>query len=138
MTALLLIQNGYAINKYFVLDDFYDTDRREYSDKLSSADSGDLTQWLEYFTDGLKYSLQSAIERTENSLSAVSVSMRLTPRESQVLDKFASLGEFTSGDVIKFMKVSRQQVNTILKGLIEKGRIEKRGGNTKGAFYKIL
>ena len=138
LTALLLIQNGYQINKYFVLDDFYDTDRREYSDELSTADKGDLTQWLEYFTDGLKYSLQSAIDRAANSLSEVSVSMRLTPRESQVLDKFASLGEFTSGDVIKFLKVSRQQVNTILKGLIEKGRIEKRGGNTKGAFYKIL
>jgi len=138
LTALLLIQNGYQINKYFVLDDFYDTDRREYSDKLSTADKGDLTQWLEYFTDGLKYSLQSAIDRAENSLSEVSVSMRLTPRESQVLDKFANLGEFTSGDVIKFLKVSRQQVNTILKGLIEKGRIAKHGGNTKGAFYKIL
>jgi Fic family protein len=138
LTAMLLIQNGYRINKYFVLDDFYDTDRRKYSDKLSTADKGDLTQWLEYFTDGLKHSLQSAIERAENSLSEMSVSMRLTPRESQVLNKFASLREFTSGDVIKFLKVSRQQVNMIVKGLIEKGRIEKHGGNTKGAFYKIL
>ncbi|MCL1901684.1 MAG: Fic family protein [Endomicrobia bacterium] len=138
LTALFLIKNGYQINKYFVLDDFYDTDRKLYSDKLSTADKGDLTQWLEYFTDGLKYSLQSAIDRAENSLSEVSVSMRLTPRESQVLEKFSNIGEFTSGDVIKFLNVSRQQVNVIVKGLIEKGRIAKQGGNTKGVFYKIL
>ncbi|MDR1434548.1 MAG: Fic family protein [Endomicrobium sp.] len=137
LTALFLIQNGYQINKYFVLDDFYDTDRRLYSDKLSTADKGDLTQWLEYFTDGLKYSLASAIERAENSLSQISVSMRLTPRENQVLEKFTAIGEFTARDVVKFLKVSRQHVNTLLKGLIEKGRIKKQGGNTKGVFCKI-
>jgi Fic family protein len=138
LTALFLIQSGYQINKYFVLDDFYDTDRKLYSDKLSTADKGNLTQWLEYFTDGLKYSLESAIVKAENSLSQISVSMRLTPRERQVLEKFISIGEFASADVVKFLNVSRQQVNSIVKGLIEKGRIEKKGGNTKGVFYKIL
>ncbi|MDR2251565.1 MAG: Fic family protein [Endomicrobium sp.] len=138
LAALFLMQNGYQINKYFVLDDFYDTNRQLYSDKLSAADKGDLTQWLEYFTEGLKYSLQSAIERAKNSLSQVSASMRLTKRENQVLEKFTSIGEFAASDVIKFLNVSRQQVNIILKGLIEKGRIEKQGGKTKGVFYKIL
>jgi Fic family protein len=138
LTALFLIQSGYQINKYFVLDDFYDTDRKLYSDKLSMADKGNLTQWLEYFTDGLKYSLESAIAKAENSLSQISVLMRLTPREKQVLEKFTSMGEFTSADVVKFLKVSRQQVNLIIKGLMEKGRIEKKGGTTKGAFYKVL
>jgi Fic family protein len=132
------MQNKYHINKYFVLDDFYDTNRGLYSDSLSTADKGDLTKWLEYFTDGLKYSLQSAINKVESSLSQISVSMRLTPRESQVLEKFITIGEFTASDVIEFLNVSRQQVNVIVKGLIEKGRIEKRGGNTKGVFYKIL
>lgn len=138
LTALFLMQNGYQINKYFILDDFYDTDRKLYSDKLSKADRGNLTQWLEYFTDGLKYSLQSAIAKAKNSLSQIAVSMRLTSGESRVLNKFINVGEFTAGDAVKFLKVSRQQVNAIVKGLIEKGRIEKRGGNTKGSFYKIL
>lgn len=136
LTALLLIQSGYLINKYFVLDDYYDTHRGVYSDKLSSADSGDLTAWLEYFTEGIKYSLQSAIDRAENSLSQVSVSMRLTPRESQILNKFLNIGEFTASDVVKFLGISRQQANNFLRGLIEKGRIEKHG-TTKGVFYKI-
>jgi Fic family protein len=138
LTALFLIQSGYQINKYFVLDDFYDTDRKLYSDKLSTADKGNLTQWLEYFTDGLKYSLESAVSKAENSLSQISVPMRLTRRESQVLEKFRSIGDFTSSDVVKFLNISRQRVNLIVKGLIEKGRIEKSGGTTKGVFYKIL
>jgi Fic family protein len=138
LTALFLIQNGYLINKYFVLDDFYDTDRQLYSDKLSTADKGNLTQWLEYFTDGLKYSLQSAMSKAENLLSQMSVPMRLTSRENQVLEQFINVREFTVRDVIKLLNVSRQQVNNIIRGLIEKGRIEKKGGNTKGVFYKIL
>lgn len=138
LTALYLIQNGYLINKYFVLDDFYDTDRQLYSDKLSTADKGNLTQWLEYFTDGLKYSLQSAMSKAENLLSQMSVSMRLTSRENQVLEQFINVREFTVSDVVKFLNVSRQQVNNIIRGLIEKGRVEKKGGSTKGVFYKIL
>jgi Fic family protein len=120
LTALFLIQNGYLINKYFVLDDFYDTDTQLYSDKLSTADKGNLTQWLEYFTDGLKYSLQSAMSKVENLLSQMSVPMRLTPRQNQVLEQFINVREFTVRDVVKFLNVSRQQVNNIIKGLIEK------------------
>ncbi len=64
-TLALKVKNGnYKLtdkkNKYFVLDDYYDIDRIQYSDKLHSADTGNQTQWLEYFTDGVKYSLQSA------------------------------------------------------------------------------
>ena len=46
-TTLLLNKLGYQINKYFILDDYYDIDRIQYSDSLHSADSGDKTEWLE-------------------------------------------------------------------------------------------
>jgi Fic family protein len=137
LTALFLIQNGYLINKYFVLDDYYDSDRALYSNKLSTADSGDLNTWLEYFTDGIRYSLQSAISKAENSLSQIAVSMRPTPREAQILEKFVNIREFRVNDITNFLRVSRQQANNLLRGLIEKGRIEKHG-TTKGVFYRIL
>jgi Fic family protein len=136
--CFILIQNGYQINKYFILDDFYDASRKLYSDKLSTAGNGNLTEWLEYFTDGLKYSLEHAIAKAKNLLSKTLVLTRLTPKEKQVLKKFSKVGEFVSADVIKFLNVSRQQVNLIIKGLVAKGKVEKNGGNTKGVFYKIL
>ena len=52
LTALVFLKSNYFINKYFVLDDYYDIDRMMYSDKLHTADSGDKTEWLEYFSEG--------------------------------------------------------------------------------------
>jgi len=69
LTVLILLSHNYQINKYFVLDDYYDINRELYSDSLHSADSGDKTKWLEYFTDGVKYSLQSALGRIKEGLS---------------------------------------------------------------------
>lgn len=78
-----------------MLDDLYYIQIENYTlINFLAADKGDLTQWLEYFTDGLKYWLQSAISRDENSLSQISVPMRLTARERQVLNKFLSTGVF--------------------------------------------
>ena len=68
LTALIFLQNNYQINKYFILDDYYDIDRILYSDKLHSADSGDKTEWLKYFSDGVLYSLQGALVRIEQAL----------------------------------------------------------------------
>ena len=53
LTALIFLKHNYLINKYFVLDDYYNIDRELYSDSLHSADSGNKTKWLEYFTDGI-------------------------------------------------------------------------------------
>ena len=85
MTTLIFLKDDYLINKYFVLDDYYDIDRILYSDKLHSADKGDKTAWLEYFSDGVKYSLQSALARVKDAVDNISMEERLTPREKEVL-----------------------------------------------------
>jgi len=67
LTALIFLKNNYRVNKYFVLDDFYDIDRSLYSDKLHTADTGNKTEWLEYFSEGIMYSLQSALSRVKQA-----------------------------------------------------------------------
>lgn len=136
LTALIFINNNYRINKYFVLDDYYDVDKHEYSDNLHSADNGDKTLWLEYFAEGVKYSLQSAISRVKNSLDSLSVEEKPSPRERQVLDFIRIHREVTSADIAKNLKVTRQQAHNLLKGLLEKGLIDKKG-STKSSYYFI-
>ena len=53
LTALILLKNQYQINKYFVLDDYYDIDRQLYSTSLNTADKGAKNTWLADFTDGV-------------------------------------------------------------------------------------
>ena len=133
-TTLLLDKLGYKINKYFILDDYYDIDRIMYSDSLHSADSGDKTEWLEYFTDGVKYSLQSALAKIEEGLKSISFDMRPSSREKDVLELIKKYKEITSSDVSKDLKISRQQAFNLLDSLVSKGYLEKQG-STKNSFY---
>lgn len=137
LTALLLLRHGYLINKYFVLDDYYDVDRQGYADALQSADGGDTTRWLEYFTDGMVYSLKSAMSRIKIGLTQLSVPLRPTNREQDALECFQSQRELKSGDVAKKLRVSRQQAHNLLTSLVRKGYVEKKGG-TKSSYYVLL
>ncbi len=136
LTALLFIKEEYFINKYFVLDDYYDVDRPAYSDALHSADKGEKTNWLEYFTEGCKYSLQSALSRVKNALKTLKISDRPTNREQDVLEILQQFREVTSSDIAEKLNVSRQQAHNLLKGLLNKGLIEKKG-TTKSSYYKL-
>ena len=136
LTALLLIRAGYAVNRYFVLDDYYDVDRLAYSDALHTADQGDTTKWVEYFTEGIQYSLQSAIAKARNALKTMQIDQRPSKREQDVLALFAMNGEWTSGEVALSLGVSRQQAHRHLSALVEKGLLQKIGG-TKKSYYRI-
>ena len=136
LTVLILLSHNYQINKYFVLDDYYDIDRELYSDSLHSADSGDKTKWLEYFTDGVKHSLQSALGRIQEGLIKLSFDVRPSPREQQALEIAGQYKELTSADLVKELHVTRQQAFNLLKALSEKGFLNKRG-STKNSFYVL-
>lgn len=136
LTALLFLKSKYQINKYFVLDDYYDIDRDLYSDKLHSADSGDETEWLEYFTEGVKYSLQSALVKVENGLDKLSFDVRPTKKEKEVLQVIQGYKEISSGDLARELEVTRQQAYYLLRSLTEKGYIEQSGAK-KGTIYKL-
>ncbi len=136
LTALIFLKYHYQINKYFVLDDYYDLDRFEYSDKLSTADKGDKSEWLRYFTDGVKYSLQSALSRIEIAMQSEKIADRPTPKEQEILTYLGSHAEATSQDIVSEFNVSRQQAHKLLAGLVDKGYVQKKG-DTKGSFYKL-
>lgn len=135
LTALIFLKNDYLINKYFVLDDYYDIDRLQYSDKLHSADTGDKTEWLEYFSDGVKYSLQGSLARVKQALLSLKVEERPSPKERQVLDIIQERKEITSTEVAESLKVSRQQAHRLLKSLVEKGLLTKKGKTKKSYYY---
>jgi len=136
LTALIFLKSKYLINKYFVIDDYYDIDRLQYSDMLHTADLGDSTKWLEYFTDGVKFSMQSALEKAKNSLTTLNIQDRLSEREEEVLKIIQQRGEITSAMIATQLKVSRQQAHNILSALLDKGFIKKEG-STKSSYYKI-
>jgi len=136
LTALIFLKYKYQINTYFVLDDYYDLDRFAYSDKLSTADKGDKTEWLTYFSEGVKYSLQSALARVKIAMQSGKVAERPTPKEQEILVYLQSHIEVTSQELVVEFDISRQQAHKLLAGLVDKGFVQKKG-DTKGSFYKL-
>jgi Fic family protein len=136
LTALLFIKEGYMINKYFVLDDYYDIDKTLYSDKLHSADQGEKTEWLEYFSDGVKYSLMGALDRAKNAARTLSIKDRPSKKENEVLEIMKEQPEMTSSELAEVLKVTRQQAHNLLSALVKKGLIERKG-TTKSSFYRL-
>lgn len=142
VTSYLLMLSGYEVSRYFIIDDYYDIDRLLYSDMLHSADEGNHTEWLEYFTEGLVYSLQAAIgkinEYKEAKLEHVKGDNRalVTKREEDVLRIVMELKTVRSSDISKRFDVTRQQAFRLLDSLVEKQILEKKG-KTKASYYKL-
>jgi len=61
LAALILYLRGFDTNQFFCLDDYYDSDRPAYYKALQSVkpDTLDLTNWLEYFTEGANISTEA-------------------------------------------------------------------------------
>lgn len=136
LTALLFLKRGYNINRYFILDDYYDIDRLQYSDNLHKADKGNVIGWLEYFAEGVKYSLQSALSKFETAMKTLSMVERPTNKEKEVLEIMKEQPEITSTEIAERLKVSRQQAHSLLKALVEKDLVVRKG-STKSSYYMI-
>jgi Fic family protein len=142
LTTYYLILQHYEVAKYFILDDYYDVDRHLYSDTLHTADSGDKTQWLEYFLEGIASSLQAALGRLEdlrsNNLDEVTGEKRVlvTSRQEEVLQILIEKKAIKTSDIEKAFGVSRQQAHSLLAGLVKKSLVEK-FGTTKTSYYKL-
>lgn len=137
LTTLLFLQNNYEINKYFVLDDYYELDREKYSDSLHEADEGKLTKWLEYFTEGIKYSLLASLSKLESGLETLEFDLRPSKREKEAIEIIVKYKEITSGQLAEELGVGRKQSHNLLSSLVEKGFLKK-FGSTKNSYYKLI
>ncbi|MEO0095921.1 MAG: Fic family protein [candidate division WOR-3 bacterium] len=141
LSTLILCIREFDIKRFFTLDDYYDSDRKAYYDALKnvSQKSFDLTNWLEYFTDGVLLSvskvkekiLQLSIEKRKQKGKG---QIALTERQMKIVEFIYNNGKITSSDIQKMFKITRQAVNKEIKKLIMLEVIEKKGVGKK-IFY---
>ncbi len=142
LTAYYLMLKRYEVVRYFILDDFYDIDRSLYSDTLHTADKGDETQWLEYFLEGIAFSLQAAQSRIgdlkKKNLDEIEGEKRVlvTNREEDVLEIVIDKKAIKTQDIVEILSVTRQQAHALLASLVKKGLLTKYG-ITKTSYYKL-
>lgn len=141
LTVYYLLLARYEVIKYFIIDDYYDIDRFLYSDSLHSADSGDKTEWLEYFLEGISYSLQASqarIELLKDKTSDILGERRVlvTSREEEVIRIILDNKAIKTSDIQKALLVTRQQAHNLISSLVKKGVLLKHG-STKSSYYKL-
>lgn len=144
LSTLILFLEGYDIRKFFSLEEYFDSDAASYYEALQSVEKekGDLTFWLEYFTQGLAIELSKIKEKVEKI--SVDGKLRqklggkpllLTDRQLKIIEYIQETGYLQNQAFEElFPMVSEDTILNELKGLLA-NKIIKKQGVTKGAKY---
>ena len=144
LSTLILFLEGYDIRKFFSLEEYFDSKASEYYDALQSVEKtgGDLTKWLEYFTEGLAIELSKIKEKVERISVDGKLRERLggkplllTERQLGIIEYIQKVG-FLQNQAFEelFPMVSEDTILNELNVLLQTGIIKKQGV-TKGAKY---
>jgi len=143
LATLILYLKKFDIKRFFALDDYYDSDRALYYNALKSVDQKtlDITNWLEYFTEGGFISISKVKERVlqlslERRKKVIRGQIALTDRQMKIVEHIYKNGRLTSGEIQKMFKISRQAAYKEIKKLIELNLIKPKGSG-KAVYYVI-
>ncbi len=144
LATLILYLRGFDTKQFFCFDDYYDSDRPAYYRALQSVDQEtlDLSNWLEYFVEGVNASIEAIKERvirlsSERLRKAKRGQIALTERQMRIVEFINQNGRITAGDIAKMFKISRQAA---LKEIGKLARLEVVAlkGEKRGAHYVLL
>ena len=142
MASLVLYRSGFDHRRFFVLDDFYDENRQAYYDALKTvqASKGDITEWLEYFTDGVLYSTDKVKDFIEKIGLIPKIEdgerIELTQKQIKILERIQEKGKVSNKDLRDMFGITRQAILKEISKLIDAKLIEL-VGRGRNAYYKI-
>jgi len=143
-TRMALRWRGYNLKNFFKYEVRYQTDRQSYQKAIYSIfkDDGDLTTWLEYFSEVLSYDAMDIKEKVtlgeRQTKTAVAQGLTdLTERQSKIVQYLSNYGTMVNRDfAVLFPSISEDSVLRDLKALIDRGVVVK-VGSTKSSKYKL-
>lgn len=142
--TLVLFLENYDIRKFFALEEYYDRDAIRYYEALKSARGGDLTSWLEYFTEGLAIELTHIKEKVLRLSTDVHLKekmggkqMFLSERQITLIEYIQRAGYLQNKSFPDlFPKISEDTILRDVHDLMQKGLVKKEG-KTKAARYVL-
>lgn len=144
--VLVLFLQNYDVKRFFSLEEYYDREPSKYYEALQSVgrQSGDMTVWLEYFTQGLAIELTRIKEKVKSLSTDLKIKrslggqqLTLTERQIKLVEYIQENGFVQNKAFFElFPMISEDTVLRELKDLLRKG-IVKKEGTTKGARYVL-
>ena len=144
LAALTLVKRGFDIKRFFALDDYYDQDRRSYYEALQTVDPTirDLTQWLDYFVEGVAVS----IEAVKNEVIGLSRDVKvlkekgqtaLNERQMTIVQRMIEHGNITNKKIREMFGISNRAALNEIDKLIAMNVIKKQGEG-RSTHYELL
>ena len=144
VATLVLFLENYDIKKFFSLEEYFDRDASHYYESLRSAAEGELTGWLEYFTQGLAIELTRIKEKVQRLSTDLHLKQKLggkqvflSERQIAIMEYIQRVGYLSNqGFVDLFPKISEDTILRDIHDLMQKGIIKKEG-KTKASRYLL-
>ena len=144
--TLSLFLEGYDVKRFFSLEEHYDQEPLHYYEALQGVakKNGDVTEWLEYFAEGLAIELTRIKEKVKSISTDLKIKkslggqqMSLTERQIRIIE-YIQENSFLQNKAFfeLFPMISEDTVLRELKDLQKKGIIKKEG-TTKGVRYVL-
>ncbi len=144
--TLALFKEGYNIKRFFSLEEYYDREPMVYYEALQSVGKagGNVSAWLEYFTEGLAIELTRIKEKVKSLSTDLKIKKSLGGQQLALSERQIKIVEFVQENGFLqnkaffelFPMISEDTVLRELKDLIKKG-ILKKEGSTKGVKYVL-
>ncbi len=134
LATLILYKSGFDINRFFALDDYYDMNRKDYYNALQTVDPNtlDLTKWLEYFTEGIVFNIESFKDKVIGLNKNVKIlkekdQIDLDERQIAIIEKISDVGKITNMDIREMFSISDVTARKESAKLEKLGIIERKG-----------
>ncbi len=142
LATVILYLSDFDHRRIFALDDYYDRDRQAYYAALKMAQiaDGDITRWLEYFTDGILYSVteaKDAVLKVGSKRKSGQAQIALTPKQMQIVEFINVNGKVANKDLQGLFKISAQAVHKELVKLVEL-KVIKPVGEGRALHYLLV
>lgn len=144
LATLILYLRGFDTNQFFCLDDYYNSNKQAYYRALQNVDQKtlDLTNWLEYFIEGIYISTQAVRERvirlsSERLRKTRRGQTALTERQMRIVEFININGKVTNKDIRNMFEISSQSAHKEILKLVKLG-VVKSEGKGRGTYYKLV
>lgn len=144
LATLVQLMQKFDTKRFFALDDYYDSDRMAYYTALKSVDpkTMNITKWLEYFCEGVAFSVNRVKEKVlaiggSKKATASLEQVALTKRQMQIVEVMSKSGKITSKEMQAMFKITPQAIHKEMKKLL-KMKVINLVGKGRGAYYELV
>ena len=141
LSTLCLYQAGYDFKRLFTISEYYDRDRPAFYRAIQSVreSSMDMTDWLEFFVEGLTTQLAEVRERGEQAMRRDLVSREHGPsdRQTKAIGHVLEYGSLSIQDFERLIpEVNRRPLQRDLKAMVDMGLLFAEGSTNK-LLYRL-